>query len=987
MSPAGNTTSSRETFQFKSFHELMTRRVAEILLVSSTYDAYIMQEDGPLAERIIHEYRGLNLSRPPRLSWISNGTDALEEIRTGEYDLVVVMPHIGGMDSYELCREIEGIKPSLPVYFFGYDAGQLLMDKGYVDCSNVTRTLIWSGNTDLLLAVVKSQEDMLNVEIDTRLAGVRVIIFVEDSPLYLSSLLPVLYREIVLQTQSVMDDSLNEKDRLLRMRTRPKILVAENFEDAWALYEKYKQYLFCVISDVRFEKGGVEDPHAGLKLLRAISSEKPDVPLLVLSSEEENREAAEAIPALFSDKRSAKLHAELDSFFTHSLCFGDFLFRMPDQEIVARAGSLRGMCRQLQKVPLESIVFHARRNEFSRWLMARFEMEIAQRIRVAQLEDFTTADEARNYIISIIREKLRKRQKGFVSEFYHGEFDPESDFVKIGKGSLGGKARGLAFISHLWQKTEDFTGIIDGVEIVLPKTLVITTEGYDLFVEHSSVQEKLTGGERDTEVEQLFLDTEFPPRLQRDLEAFLHHTHSPLAVRSSAILEDAHYRASAGAYNTYMLPNNDADPQVRLQQLIDAVKLVYSSVFQETPRVLARHSVYRQEDDKMAVIIQHLAGEQYDDYYYPAISGVAQSCNFYPVSRMKPGDGVAHIGLGLGRIVVDGGTALRFSPKYPKLLPQFSRVEDILQNSQRYFYALWMGEKGNRSVAQMMDKVDVNMACHHLPVIKLASTYSLQDNRIRDCFTGQGQPVLTFAAVLKYNQIPLCKILTRLLEMGEQGMGCPVEIEFAVKITKAEEPKFYLLQIRPMAITQSRVNVRISQLERESAWCHSTMALGRSREERVTGIVVVKREMFDPARTREIAAEIEKMNLLLKNMGRRYVLIGPGRWGSSDRWLGIPVKWSSITEVHTIVETSYEKLHAEPSQGSHFFHNITSLGINYLSIPAKGDNRIDMEWIDSLAVVEESNYLKYIEFLEPALLKIDGKQSLGVILPPGGCEV
>lgn len=968
-------------YRFKSFHELMTQRIAEIILISSTYDAYIMQEDGPLAERIIHEYRGLNLSRPPRLTWVSKGARALEEIRKGSFDLVIVMPHIGDMDSYELCEKIKEIKPHLPIYYLAYDAGRILEEQHFFDRSIIDRTMLWSGNTDLLLAIVKNEEDKMNVELDTALANIRVIIFVEDSPFYLSSLLPVLYRELVLQTQAVMDDSLNEKGRLLRMRTRPKILVAENYEQAWQLYEKYKKYLFCVISDVRFEKDGKEDAQAGISLLQKIQQEQNDLPLLVLSSEQENRERAKKIPALFFDKSSPRLHKNLDDFFSHSLGFGDFLFRLPNGEIIDRAGNLRSLANVLKSVSPESIKHHANRNDFSRWFMARFEMEIAESLRGITLDDFEGIEEARQFLIDILRNKLKKRQQGLVSDFSQNEFDPDMEFVKIGKGSLGGKGRGLAFISSLLREQSDFDEQFESVDISLPKTIVISTEGFDLFAEENNIYEQLTGIGSDKNIEQAFLQTTIPKNLRDDLRIFLEHSHYPLAIRSSAILEDAHYRASAGAYTTYMLPNNDENIDDRLEKLTQAIKLIYSSIFKETPRVLARNSVYRQEEDKMAVIIQQLVGQRCQQYYYPAISGVAQSYNFYPVSYMQPTDGVAHLALGLGKIVVDSGVALRFCPKYPQLLPQFSTMEDILRNAQRYFYALHMEVDGELSLDNLVKKIDVDDACSHHPVKKLASTFSQEDQKLRDVYLGQGYPLMTFASVLKFQEFPLGEIISRILEIGEKGMGCPVEIEFAVNLEENKKPHFYLLQIRPMVVAQSRVRVKITEEDIAKAWCYSDKAMGQSKKTEVPGIIYVKPQRFDTSKTRDIAAEIQHINAIMNKRGKKYLLIGPGRWGTSDSWLGIPVKWSAITEAHTIIETTSEKLHADPSQGSHFFHNITSLGINYLGIPPKGKSFIDMDFLDGLPAEIETDYLRYVETDPPMQLEIDGKTSKAVLLP------
>lgn len=1087
----------KERLYFTSFHELMTKRVAEILLVSSPYDAFIMQEDGRLSERIIHEYKGLNLTRPPRLTWVSNGSEALSKIENRKYDVVIVMPHISDMEAYELCAEIKNRFRNIAVYYFAYDVRTLLENEKWLienrqrvienknwlientkcyDEDIIDRIFIWSGNTDLLMALVKSREDLMNVDHDTRLADVRVIIVVEDSPLYLSSLLPYIYKEVVMQTQAVMDDSLNENDRILRMRARPKILVANNYEDAENLYLKYRKYLLCVISDVRYPRDGKEDPDAGITLLTEIRQEIPDIPLLMLSSEPSNKEKAEKIPACFLDKRSPSLHADIRYFLVHHLGFGDFIFRLNDGTVVARAANIRSMSTILHSVPGESIAYHANRNDFSRWLMARFEMQLANKIRPLTINDFPSTHHLKEYIRTIIRNKLQIRQKGLVSDFIKEEFDPENDFVKIGRGSLGGKARGLAFISNLFREMGYFHHKFSTIDIVLPKTLVITTEGFDDFESLNNTREFLNtrlllhnninglSSNNDTnrdlsdstlsdkKIIEHFKRADFPEWLTHDLKTYLKHVHYPLAVRSSAILEDAHYRASAGAYKTYMLPNNHHDINVRLSELIQAIKLIYASVYLEVPRALAKNSVYRPEEDKMAVIIQQLAGTVNADYFYPAISGVAQSWNFYPVSYMKPDEGVAHIALGLGKIVVDGGVALRLSPKYPEFLPQFSSVENILKNAQRYFYALKIKNSDKKCLdlidnieqslppakdsncgnnCQDLDdssyfdlnsklerdcdsgadyaltKLDVDDVTDHLTVRKLLSSYMPEDNRIRDFFTPKGYPVLTFASILKFRTFELGEILSELLDIGKNGMGCPVEIEFAINIYDNRKPEFFLLQIRPMMVARHNIDVDISKKDMERSFCYSDKAMGSSQITEIYNIIYVKPETFDTSKTVEIAEEIGRLNSLFdtpeneqndtfehtlqtvgdirKQINRRtdkYLLIGPGRWGTSDPWLGIPVKWSNITHVGTIIETVSDKLNADPSQGSHFFHNITSLGICYLGVPAKDKNFIDWSWLNGLPPERETKFLRYVRFSEPAVLKINGKASIAAILKP-----
>lgn len=1028
--------SEKERLYFTSFHELMTRRVAEILLVSSPYDAFIMQEDGRLSERIIHEYRGLNLSRPPRLFWVSSAEQALTELENKNYDIVIVMPHISDMDSYELCATIKERFSDLPVYYFAYDVQTLVENekwllenrKRLVKKANfsyhriIDRVFIWSGNTDLLMALVKNREDLMNVDHDTELADVRVIIVVEDSPLYLSSLLPYLYKEVVMQTQAVMDDSLNENDRILRMRARPKILVAENYEDAWVLYKKYSNYLLCMISDVRYPRAGRDDPEAGVRLLTRVRHEIPDIPLLMLSSETDNKEKAEKIPAFFLDKRSPSLHADIRYFLVHYLGFGDFMFRLKDGTVVARASNIRSMSAILHSVPAESIVYHANRNDFSRWFMARFEMQLASKIRPMTLSDFTSTRHLKEYIRTLIRNKLKVRQKGLVSDFIKEEFDPESDFVKIGRGSLGGKARGLAFMSSLLREQSELQEKFPDVEITLPKTVVITTEGFDDFESLNNTRKflntrlLLNNTFSDREVTEHFKTSEFPDWLFHDLKTYLRHVRYPLAVRSSAILEDAHFRPSAGAYSTYMLPNNHPDIDVRLNQLVQAIKLVYASIYLEMPRILAKNSVYRPEEDKMAVIIQQLSGTANGNYFYPSISGVAQSWNFYPISYMKPDEGVAHIALGLGKVVVEGGVALRFSPRYPQFLPQFSSVENILKNAQRYFYALKVRtdeksyietachepqsgsqpetgsiseddqQEQNQSESSIdfaLAKLDLDDAIDHLPVRKLVSTYMPEDNRIRDSFSPDGYPVLTFASILKFNSFPLGAILSELLEIGKKGMGSPVEVEFAVNLYDLKRPEFSLLQIRPMMVARHNMEVEIHQKDIDNAFCYSDKAMGSSQITKIYHIIYVKPDLFDNSKTVEIAEEINKLNTLFEKNERmedKYLLIGPGRWGTTDRWLGIPVKWGNITNVGTIIETVSEKLNADPSQGSHFFHNITSLGINYLGVSLKDRNFIDFSWLNGLPAQVETHFLRYIRLYVPALLKINGRASSAVIL-------
>ncbi len=972
---------------FKVFHELMARKVTDILLVSSPYEAFIMEEEGRLAERIIYEYRGLNLSRPPMLTWVSSARQALDALSRKKFDLVITMPQVDEINAYDLGRQIKDIHAELPVYLMIQDTSRHLLERKYTERKSIDRVWVWYGNSDLLLALIKNREDQMNVAYDTRRARVRVIILVEDSPIFCSLLLPLLYKEIVTQTQAVMEESVNDEHRILRMRARPKILLAETFEEALDLYQQYRPYLLSVFSDVRFPRGGQMDDQAGFKLLSRIRQEEPDLPLLNLSSEESNRHQAREIAAMFLNKNSPTLHSDIRSFFMTYLGFGDFIFRLPIGREIARASNLREMENILPAIPDESIYYHGRHNHFSSWLMARSEVMLASKLKLVKVSDFPNAGELKKYLVNCIHERRKGRQKGLITELVKGAYDPDADFVKVGKGSLGGKARGLAFISTQLKENPDLQKKFKDVDIQVPKSLVLSTEGFDAFVNDNDLKGLATSERSDAEIADLFLKARFPEWLQTDLKLFVAQARYPLAVRSSSLLEDAQFQPFAGIYKTYMLPNNHPDPAARLARLIAAIKLVYASTYYESPKAYAKSTFHRMEDEMMAVVIQQLTGAVYGDYFYPTISGVAQSYNFYPISHLKPEEGIAHIALGLGKTVVEGGTSLRFSPRYPQFLPQFSTVDDILKNSQRFFYALKLKNfTPNLEVneAASLAKLEIDEAADDPPVKLLTSSYSPQDHRIRDGAGNTGYPVLTFANVLKYRAFPLAEILADVLEIGRRGMGCPVEMEFAVKLPAegAVRPSFDLLQIRPMGISRHQMDVEISAEDVDAAVCYSTSALGNGSSNDIADIVYVNPDTFDPARTLEIAAEIGRINKKLVQQKRKYLLIGPGRWGSADRWLGIPVSWHDISGVGVIIETTIENLKADPSQGSHFFQNITSLGIGYLTAAPLDTDFIDWQWLRSMPTEAEATYLNHARLENPLTIKIDGKKSQAVILAP-----
>ncbi|MBU2498677.1 MAG: phosphoenolpyruvate synthase/pyruvate phosphate dikinase, partial [Proteobacteria bacterium] len=675
--------------RFKAFHELMAVKIREILLVSSPYDAFIMEEDGSLASRIINEYSGLNLSQPPRVTRTSSAYAALEWLNEKKYDMVICTPHLDDMDAYSLGLEIKRLKPDLPVILLAHSLRGISPPSENWDCSGIDKTFIWSGNSDLLLALVKNAEDGLNIDFDTKKAKVRVLILVEDSPLYYSSFLPLIYKEVVKQTQAVLEVGLNEEHRLLTMRARPKILLAENYEEALELYHKYHAYLFGIISDVRIPRRQSLDGEAGVLLLSQIRKEIPDLPLLLMSSESKNREKADKIPAVFLDKNSPRLLGELHDFFMNHLGFGNFVFRLPDGTEVDRASNIKELEEKVSRIPDESLWYHAKHNHFSNWLMARSEITLASTFREVQASEFCDAQELRHYIFSHLHTLRKWRQKGMVAQFKASQFDPDvSDFVKIGQGSLGGKARGLAFMSALIQEDPKILEAHPDINIEIPRTLVICTDGFESFVTQNRLEHYAKQDYTDDEVADGFLKAEMPGWLTKDLEAYLSQVGYPLSVRSSSLLEDAQFQPYAGLYRTYMIPNNHPDLSVRLKQLFKAIKLVYASTYGEGAKAFSKSVANQPHLEAMAVIIQQLTGGSYGDFFYPALSGVAQSHNFYPVSPMKAEEGIAYIALGLGKTVVEGERALRFSPKYPQILPQFSTVDDILTNAQRFFYAL-----------------------------------------------------------------------------------------------------------------------------------------------------------------------------------------------------------------------------------------------------------------------------------------------------------
>ncbi|MBF0442852.1 MAG: phosphoenolpyruvate synthase/pyruvate phosphate dikinase [Oligoflexales bacterium] len=972
----------------KTYHRLMPNRVAKILIVSSPYDAFVMQEDGGMMEQVFTSYRGLSLASIPRFTVVSTAKKALYSLAIESFDLVIIIvPKLLGMDAIQLGREIKKQSPDLPVILLAHSMRSLDEYKDRIQDGCIDKVFLWSGNRDILWAILTWAEDRMNVTHDTAIARVRVILLIEDSPYYYSSMLPILYKAVLHQTQDVLMDTLNEEHRLWKLRARTKILLAQNFEEGMDLYKRYRPYLIGVLADTKFPRNGEVDPEAGIIFLKTVMADLPDLPRLLLSSEKSNQEAAQRINTLFQDKNSPSLHLEIRKFLLENLGFGDFVFRLPDGTKVASASNLQSMENALREVPEESLRYHLAFNHFPNWFMARSEIFLAAKFRATRLSNFSEIEDIREYLVNSLYEKRMLEQRGVIALFRPEQYSFDYEFLKIGQGSLGGKARGLAFMAKHLQENMDLIKKFQNIRIHIPRSLIITTDCFDTFLEENYLQDYSEVVCTDEETARRFALAHLPDFLMKDLKAFLRKVKVPLAVRSSSLLEDSLEQPYAGLYATYMLPNNREDIQERLNELALAVKLVYASVFYEGPKAFSRSTHHRTEEEKMAVLIQPILGSQYGDCFYPTLSGTAQSYNFYPIAQMASEEGIAHISLGLGKIVVEGGQTLRFCPQHPQSLYQFSTVDDVLRNSQQYFYALDLSQTRHKTLilnqSATLAKRDVYDSSSEFPVKYLSSSYFLQDHVIRDQLPGLsgGVAVLTFANVLKYERIPLAGLISQLLKIGRLGFGCEIELEFAVNVPERMESQseFVLLQARPMTTPYESRGVEITEQDIDNAVVYSKSTLGFGSSFEIRDIIYVKPGKVSSRTSAQIVREISKVNSILQNENRKYLLIGPGRWGSADHCLGIPVAWQDISEVAGIVETKDDNFRADPSQGTHFFQNITSLRVIYFTVH-QGNDFVKWDWLTAQNLVSETEFIRHVRTQVPLSVKINGKRNHGVIM-------
>jgi CheY-like chemotaxis protein len=976
---------------FEGFDELMPFQVHDILLVSSLYDSFILREDGRLSELLIGESLELNLQQIPGITHVSSGAQALALARSQpRFNLIVTNLEVGDMDAAHLASQAKAAGLDVPVVVLAYDYREI---KKFVERNpetNVEGIFLWQGNVRMLISIVKYIEDKRNVLHDTHAIGVPVILVVEDNIRYYSSFLPAIYTELITQSRRVIREGLNVAHKLVRMRARPKILLASNFEDAVREVLRHREYLLGVVSDIEFPMAGELSAEAGFELARLVREKVPDVPIVLQSSRTEFRARAHAAGFSFLRKRSPTLLRELRRFLTEQAGFGDFVFRLPDNTEVARAGDLNELEEKLAEVPSESIAYHSERNHFSRWLRARTEFALAQKLRPRKVSDFPTLENLRRDLISSIAEYRSEQSQVLIGDFNASTFkSTDNYFLRVGGGSLGGKARGLAFVRHLLHNNR-VARRFPGVRIAVPPSVVLATDVFDRFLSENNLLDFAMHSADDNEIRERFLAASLPPAMRENLLAFLAEVQYPLAVRSSSLLEDSQYQPFTGVYETFMLANQHSDLLIRLEQLMEAIKRVYASTFSQHAKAYVRATPYRLEEEKMAVIVQQVVGITHGQRFYPDFSGVVRSHNFYPIPPMKFEDGIAAVALGLGRTVVGGGKCLSFCPKYPRNLVQFSSVEDILANSQRDFWALEL----NHAEQPRDPMVNLREVCFGLEMAEedgslrnVASTYSPDNHMVYDGVSRAGTRVVSFAPVLKHDVFPLASILEQITKIGEDAFARPVEAEFAVRLPyePGEGAEFGFLQIRPLVLSREGEELRVEDVVAEKLICQSSKVMGNGRIGDVQDIVVVDFHRFERARSKEVAEDVAHFNAKLGASGAPYLLVGVGRWGSNDPWLGIPVEWDEISGARAIVEAGFRDMRVTPSQGSHFFQNLTAFQVGYFTVnPDSGEGFVDWQWLAAQPAVEEQGCVRHLRFDSPLLVVMNGKNSRGMIFKPNG---
>jgi CheY-like chemotaxis protein len=973
--------------RFHDYQDLMRFRIMDVLLVSTPYDAFLLEEVGEL-EQTLGEFRNLDLHYAPGLTSVSTGKGALELIRRQEnLNLIITTPHVGDMDAAELAKRIHAEKPDIPVVLLAWDASEL---NGGTASPEIARAFLWQGDARILVAILKSVEDWQNVAHDAALVGVQVILLIEDNVRNYSSFLPEMYRELLHHSQRISLEGLNISQKILRMRARPKILLCTNFAEAERAFHEYGDQVLGIISDVEFPlaPGGPPLPRAGADFAEMVRKSHSDIPIALHSSKPENRRLARELGTSFLLKGLLKgsptILQDLREVMLRDFGFGDFVFReRPEGPEVDRATDLRSLEEKLRTISEESLLFHSASNHFSRWLKARTEFPLADALRPRKLADYPNPQALREDLIGSIADYRREQSQTVVAVFHRSAFDFSTDFYRIGDGSLGGKARGLAFVRRLLSQHR-LRRRFPGVEIAVPPAAVLGTGVFEEFLDQGDLRRFAVECGDDAEIARRFDAAAFPQEAERDVEAFLGRATAPLAVRSSSLLEDSRNQPFTGVYDTLVLRNNSPVAAERVQQALRAVKRVYASAFSRAAKAYLLATGHGLDEEKMAVILQQIVGAPHGPRFYPDFSGVVRSYNFYPVAPMTPEDGVAAVALGLGRAVVEGGTCLRFCPRYPGKIPQLATVADALASTQREFWALPLAGEG---LSMREEAFGLETAEADGTLAAVGSSYSRDNDVIYDGVGRAGSRLVSFAPVLKHGPFPLADLLRTLMEIGKEGMGTAVEIEFAVNLAvpRGRPKEFGFLQMRPLALARESEAIEIGDVDPGTVLCRSRSVLGNGRIDSLRDLVVVDFQRFERARSREAAAEVGRLNAGLQARRTPYLLIGVGRWGSRDPWLGIPVTWDQVSGARVIVEAGLRDFKVTPSQGSHFFQNLTSFNTGFFTVNADdGSGLLDWDWLDAQPHESHAAHVRHLRLENPVLVKMNGRAGEGVILKPAG---
>ena len=973
-------------FRDTPFANLMNKRIYNVLLIATKYDSFMLEDDGRVDEQIFNEYTSLSLRYPPRFTQVTTEEEALNELKNRNFELIICMPNMDNRDIFAAASEIKVHYPNIPIVVLTPFSKEVSKRIANEDLSAIDYVFSWLGNSELLLAIIKLIEDKMNAPDDTASVGVQIILLVEDSIRFYSSALPHLYKFVLEQSQMFAKEALNDHQRTLRMRGRPKIKLARNYEEAVRIFDQYRDNMLGIISDMSFMHNGVKDPYAGYKFGQYVRKTGLIIPFVLESSEASNHVYAKELNASFIDKNSKSYPQDLKKKIMQRFGFGDFVILNPHtKEEIMRIKDLKDLQKKVFQIPDDSLVYHLSRNHFSRFFYSRAMFPPAEVLKHVDVSDYKDMDEARKLIFDLIVQYRRMKNTGVVAVYQKDRFDEYSNFARIGDGSLGGKGRGLAFIGAMVKRYPKLES--DNFAVNIPKTVVICTDIFDEFMETNELYPVALGDADDETILRYFLRASLPSRLIEDLMAFFDVVKSPIAVRSSSLLEDSHYQPFAGIYSTYMVPKIEEKYDM-LRTVSDAIKAVYASVFYKDSKAYMTATSNLIDQEKMAIVLQEVVGSRYNDHFYPTMSGVARSLNFYPIGNEKAEDGIANIALGLGKYIVDGGQTLRFSPRHPHSILQMSTMDFALRETQTRFYSLDlknMAEAFSVDDAFNLVKLGLKDADAEGSLKYIVSTYDPYDQIIRDGYYPGGRKILSFVNILQHDVFPLADTLDQILRIGQQEMGRPVEIEFAVNMDPSDHTRatFYLLQIRPIVDNKEIMDEDLSLVKNEETILSSTSVLGHGIVGDVQDIIYVKTGAFNSSNNQLIAYEIEKMNRSFTDQEKGYVLVGPGRWGSSDSWLGIPVKWPHISNARVIVECGLENYRVDPSQGTHFFQNLTSFGVGYFTVnPFKGDGWFDEAFLNAQPAVEETEYLRHVHFDAPITIKMDGKKSLGVVLKP-----